>query len=217
MPAYNQTRYQPPLAFNHNIQYSIPPPPVPSTSTTQVYPYPNQVYSYPTNQSQPYYNSYYQTNQNQFYGYQQQQKQPITSYTNEVYQQQQQQQQQYLIKTEPNIIEQNKYYHPSESNPINKSTASLPYFTNPIAFKQEPIENPSNTFNTSNLQQQKTINDNNKTDDDAFSIVSHLLKDKQILSQLEKLQSLRQNPSQTSSLYQGNWNFSNSSSSQSSS
>ncbi len=216
MPAYSQTRYQPPLAYNHNIQYSIPPPPVPSTSTTQVYSYPNQVYSYPTNQSQPYYNSYYQTNQNQFYGYQQQPKQPITSYTNEVYQQQQQQQQQYLIKTEPNIMEQNKYYHPSESNPINKSTASLPYFTNPIAFKQEPVENPSNLSNLQ-LHQQQTMNDNNKTDDDAFSIVSHLLKDKQILSQLEKLQSLRQNPSQTGSLYQGNWNFSNSSSSQSSS
>ena len=148
---------------------------------------------------------YYQTQQQgpAAYLYQQQRQQQQVQYQSQypqyftqVPQQYQQQNQQSLtlpvthqasmsqnqIKTEP-------YDPASSSNQIrqnNETTianSSNPYFTNPIPFKHEPNEH-SDKMNSSD-----SVDDKN-----GFEIVSHFLKDKQILNQLEKVaQSFRIN------------------------
>ena len=59
-------------------------------------------------------------------------------------------------------------------NGLNSVNNSGPYFTNPIPFKQEPSE----------PRERSQQRDEEKN---ALNIVSHLLKDKQILNQLEKV------------------------------
>lgn len=230
--SYNQNRYQAPVAFNQ--QYHTIPPPIRAPIAhyqipqAQVYTYPNQVpaYNYQTNQQQQYYYALNQQNQNvlppqQYFAFQQQQQQlqqqanliiQRPTYTNEVYQPAYQHPQQQLInapqiKSEPQ--EQNQYFHPSNEA---SNVSQTPYFTNPIAFKQEPTDSLPVVSN--NIKSENSNDDSN-----AFSIVTHLLKDKQILSQLEKVaqfQSFR-HPNQNGSMYQDNWNFSTSSQSSSSS
>ena len=96
---------------------------------------------------------------------------------------------------------------PTESDQIMNS----PYFTNPIPFKQEPSEMSGGELSNINEQvNQKAASAAADDDSNAISIVTHLLKDKQILNQLEKVaQSFRQ---PAGSIYQGTWNFSSSSS-----
>jgi hypothetical protein len=96
------------------------------------------------------------------------------------------------VKSEPLVLEteQNK----SSSNP------PMSYFTNPIPFKQEP-----NELGQSTQQQQSSSNEQKPSEEsNAISIVTHLLKDKQILNQLEKVARSFQTPK---SGYQGTWNF----------
>ena len=97
---------------------------------------------------------------------------------------------------------------PTESDQIMNS----PYFTNPIPFKQEPSEMSSDMSNLNEQVNTKAASDVAAADDDsnAISIVTHLLKDKQILNQLEKVAQSFRHP--TGSIYQGTWNFSSSSS-----
>jgi hypothetical protein len=204
--------------------------------------------NYQTNQPIPYYtsnNAYYQLNSHnqlqvppEYYAYHQQQQQqhqlhqhqhqqlttqppPSSSYTNEVYHPAYQYQssviQSNTIKTEP--TEQSHYLIQSNTN--NIMTTTTPYFTNSVPFKQEPVDNLNLNSRSSSVTNSSSENSNKKSaneDSNAFSIVTHLLKDKQILSQLEKVaqfQSFR-HPNQNGSLYQGTWNFNSSSSSSSS-
>ncbi len=79
--------------------------------------------------------------------------------------------------------------------PNTTTTPIVPYFTNPISFKQEPRE--------VNLPTEEGSNKKKSEDTTAISIVTHLLKDKQILNQLEKVARSFQQPAG----YQGTWNF----------
>jgi hypothetical protein len=68
-----------------------------------------------------------------------------------------------------------------------------PYFTNPIPFKQEFKQEPSESASAT-TSRQNSSNKNSDNDAAALNIVSHLLKDQQILNQLEKVaQSFRLN------------------------
>jgi len=70
-------------------------------------------------------------------------------------------------------------YEPSASNEQNQEWN--PYFKNPIPFKQEPSEPQMN------METSASTNDAANNQDNAITIVSQLLKDKQILNQLEKV------------------------------
>ncbi len=82
--------------------------------------------------------------------------------------------------------------------PNTPTPQTIPYFTNPVSFKQEPREmSPPEGMSEA---QESARKDEDST---AISIVTHLLKDKQILNQLEKVARSFQQPSG----YQGTWNF----------
>lgn len=163
-----------------------------------IYGYPNQVLTYPPTSNQPifYQNPAYplQAPVHQLHNFQNQ-----TSYNSApVYQQQMQYQtnvniqQQLQVKSEPSIPENLKN---------NSTLESTPHFTNPIPFKQEPRElSPGTTSTACPPPATKT---SAEEDSNAISIVTHLLKDKQILNQLEKVARSFQAPTG----YQGTWNF----------
>lgn len=169
--------------YQNNAQVYQKTPTFPSYTQFQ-YSYPPQttVYQqYAQYQPQP---QYYTTNGGLSYAnssgmYNPQQQTVILSQNGAAYPQyyttapviQQQQPQQISIKSEP--------YDPRLAsgadirNSIN-SVNNSPYFTNPIPFKQEPSE----------PRERSQQRDDEKN---ALNIVSHLLKDKQILNQLEKV------------------------------
>ena len=67
------------------------------------------------------------------------------------------------------------------------------YFTNSIPFKQEPSE-PIIKQELISYNESPTTSSNNNNENAALNIVNHLLKDQQILNQLEKVaQSFRLN------------------------
>jgi hypothetical protein len=218
---YNQNKisYQPPPYQNphlphysqiNGIQQQIGAPPggpyfTAARPPQQFLPYTNpQMTNYQTNAQQIYGNpnNFYQSN-----GYSSQPPQILQHIHqrpqfNQIYQQQHVQyppnyaHQQLIqtVKSEPNI--------PSEI--LSKSVSQLsttPYFTNPIQFKQEPneVNTPKTSFPPGNSQSTSE----KEEDSNAISIVNHLLKDKQILNQLEKVARSFQQPAG----YQGTWNF----------
>lgn len=77
-----------------------------------------------------------------------------------------------------------------------EAPSSMPYFTNPMPFKQEPCEPSTSDVAASNSTNPQPQSSSAAKNDDAaaLNIVSHLLKDQQILSRLEKVaQSFRLN------------------------
>ncbi len=100
---------------------------------------------------------------------QQQQQQQQSQYNQQYFMQTNQQQQiQNLVKSEP--------YDPNPQNNSANESSNNPYFTNPIPFKQEPKEEPM-----------ENNNDQGNDDSNGLKIVSQLLRDKQVLNQLEKV------------------------------
>lgn len=190
MPNYSQAPSQqyPPVASHHPPYY------------TMGQCAPNQI-QYQNNQAMYYQNTYPPQIQPQLplqYQQFQQQPQPIQNNFNnpQMYHSQMQNNNAFLqkqlsmnVKPEPVIPDQTKLPPPVQA----------PHFTNPIPFKQEPTE--------SNLNQKSSQPTNSTTEEDtnAISIVTHLLKDKQILNQLDKVARSFQKPA--GSVYQGSWNF----------
>jgi hypothetical protein len=119
---------------------------------------------------------------------------------------------------EPSISTHPHYTHTNGDNNQHKNVSdqiSYPYFTNPVAFKQEPIEptvqqNSNLSANTTPEQSFSSHsavapNESDNSEKDALTLVNKLLKDKQILNQLEKVAQSFKHP--TSSMYQDNWSF----------
>ena len=82
----------------------------------------------------------------------------------------------------------------------NTTPPAIPYFTNPVSFKQEPREV---SLSVARSEAEEGSSQQQAEDSTAISIVTHLLKDKQILNQLEKVARSFQQPAG----YQGTWNF----------
>jgi hypothetical protein len=82
-------------------------------------------------------------------------------------------------------------------NGRNVSNTNSNYFTNPIPFKQEPSEQvvvKQEASDSTNADGQSSTSSDAGQQSAALNIVNHLLKDKQILNQLEKVaQSFRLN------------------------
>ncbi len=75
-------------------------------------------------------------------------------------------------------------YEPTASSSLNENNQEWnPYFKNPIPFKQEPSEPQTNN----SMEESSSKNNAENNQDNAITIVSQLLKDKQILNQLEKV------------------------------
>ena len=225
---YNQFNQHPTIAYSQSppIQYAVAAPGQP----IYTYQYPNQVqpqlYAYQANQSY-YANGSYYTAPNaayspyapivkpvQYFNYQQSPYvngtvtyQPQYQYPQQQQPQQTQQPQQQQVYQEASNQQFNNSVkiEPDESGlKVNEKMNSVPYFTNPVPFKQEPSEN--NVVTTGSDESTKMSDE----DSNAFSIVTHLLKDKQILNQLEKVAQSFKQPT-NGSLFQGSWNFSSSS------
>jgi hypothetical protein len=125
------------------------------------------------------------------------------------------------IKMEPIEPQASTHYTNAHTNEDNQQKnilgqVSVPYFTNPVAFKQEPsepsISQNSTLANTISLHEPPAsaqsgivVNGSNDNEKDALTLVNKLLKDKQILNQLEKVAQSFKHP--TSSIYQDNWSF----------
>lgn len=103
----------------------------------------------------------------------------------------QQQQQTRSVTSAPPAATVSVKSEPQEVNVSNQ----MPYFTNPIQFKREPsdplLQQHQQQSQIQQQQQQQlaetTTNGQSKEDAAALNIVSHLLKDQQILNQLEKV------------------------------
>lgn len=75
-------------------------------------------------------------------------------------------------------------YEPTAASSLNEHNQEWnPYFKNPIPFKQEPSEPELNN----SMETSSSTNNAANNQDNAITIVSQLLKDKQILNQLEKV------------------------------
>ena len=124
-----------------------------------------------------------------------------------------------VVKSEPVEPDQYKTASNFSNGGGGGGSGDTPYFTNPMSFKQEPSD-PTATNNTSSTSLSppmatSSISSTNGpsnaqdggsgSDSAALSIVSQLLKDKQILNQLEKVAQTFRHP--TASVYQGSWNF----------
>ena len=160
------------------IMQAPPPPPIYHTS-----PYANQPVNYYSSSSNSSYLAQVQSNQQPITSYQTTYAQNNNNNNNNNNNQQQQQQPLQINLNETNIKTEPVEFKGGLNNiPVTSQGKAKPYFTNPLAFKQEPSE--SNVNETIASAATST----------ALNLVNHLLKDQQVMSQLEKVaQTFRKN------------------------
>ena len=126
------------------------------------------------------------------------------------------------VKMEPMAYEQNYPQHYPMHEQQQPQQAS--YFTNPVPFKQEPIDNSYDQSQQASSSSGVASGSSSVAAQEPASIVSHLLKDQQVLNLLEKVKQTFRQPSQSTYqvlikekflnffkikflFFKGSWNF----------